>query len=80
MYHKIETTGPPVTAKRRPIVANEAKNAAGKAAWEKMERDGVIEKNHEQDSNNNSTVSANIFQVYIGYAQTFTQVRCIMGE
>ena len=37
VYHRIETTGPPVTAKRRPIVANAAKNAAGKAAWEKME-------------------------------------------
>ena len=44
VYHKIETQGPPVTTKRRPIIANKAKNDAGKAAWEKMERDGVIER------------------------------------
>ena len=44
VYHKIETQGPPVTTKRRPIIANKAKNDAGKEAWEKMERDGVIER------------------------------------
>ena len=44
VFHKIETTGNPVTAKRRPIIANQTKNALGKAAWEKMEKDGIIER------------------------------------
>ena len=44
VYHRIDTQGPPVTAKRRPIIANKARNEAGKAAWEQMERDGVIER------------------------------------
>ena len=45
VYHKIETgTHPPCRTKRRPIVMDSAKAAAGKAAWEKMEKDGVIER------------------------------------
>ena len=44
VYHKIETTGPPCKTKRRPIVMDSVKAAAGKAAWEQMERDGVIER------------------------------------
>ena len=44
VFHKIETTGTPVKAKRRPIISNPVKAAAGKAAWEQMERDGVIER------------------------------------
>ena len=42
VYHKIETQGPPCKTKRRPIVMDSAKAAAGKAAWEKMEKDGSM--------------------------------------
>ena len=45
VYHKIETgSHAPCKTKRRPIVMDSAKAAAGKAAWEQMEKDGVIER------------------------------------
>ena len=45
VYHRIDTgSHAPCKAKRRPIIMNSAKAAAGKAAWEQMERDGVIER------------------------------------
>ena len=44
VYHRIETQGPPCKTKRRPIVMDSAKAAAGKAAWDQMIRDGVVEK------------------------------------
>ena len=45
VYHKIETgSHPPCKTKRRPIIMDSAKAAAGKEAWEQMERDGVIER------------------------------------
>ena len=46
VYHRIDTPPdhPPCRTKRRPIIMNSAKAAAGKAAWEQMERDGVIER------------------------------------
>ena len=45
VFHRIDTADhPPCRAKRRPIVSNPQKAAAGKAAWEQMERDGVIER------------------------------------
>ena len=44
VYHRIETQGPPCKTKRRPIIMDSAKAAAGKAAWEQMERDSVIER------------------------------------
>ena len=45
VWHKIETgTHLPCKTKRRPIVMDSAKAAAGKAAWEQMEKDGVIER------------------------------------
>lgn len=46
IYHRIDTPPdhPPCKTKRRPIIMNSAKAAAGKAAWEQMERDGVIER------------------------------------
>ena len=45
VYHRIETgSHAPCKTKRRPIVMDSAKAAAGKAAWEQMEKDGVIER------------------------------------
>ena len=45
VWHKIETgSHQPCKSKRRPIIANSAKAAAGKAAWEQMARDGIIER------------------------------------
>ena len=45
IYHKIEAgSHAPCTTKRRPIIIDSAKAAAGKAAWKQMERDGVIER------------------------------------
>ena len=46
VFHRIDTPPghPPCRAKRRPIIKDSAKAAAGKAAWEQMERDGVIER------------------------------------
>ena len=45
IFHKIETGDhAPCKTKRRPIIMDSAKAAAGKAAWEQMERDGVIER------------------------------------
>lgn len=45
VWHKIETADhPPCKSKRRPIINNPAKAAAGKAAWEQMEKDGIIER------------------------------------
>ena len=45
VWHRIETGDhPPCKAKRRPIIANAAKAAKGKEAWDKMVEDGVIEK------------------------------------
>ena len=45
VWHKIETgSNSPCKAKRRPILANTAKAEAGRKAWEKMERDGIIER------------------------------------
>ena len=45
VWHKIETgTHQPCKSKRRPIISNSAKAAAGKAAWEQMAKDGIIER------------------------------------
>ena len=45
VWHKIDTgTHPPSKAKRRPIVSNAKKAAAGKAAWDQMIADGIVEK------------------------------------
>ena len=45
VFHKIETGNhPPSKGRRRPLIANEAKAAAGKAAWDQMAKDGVIER------------------------------------
>ena len=43
VWHKIETADhPPCKSKRRPIISNAARNAAGNAAWEQMEKDAFI--------------------------------------
>ena len=42
VYHRIDTQGPPCKTKRRPIVMDSAKAAAGKVAWEQMEKDGAL--------------------------------------
>ena len=46
IYHRIETIPghPPCKTKRRPIIMDTAKAAAGKAAWDQMIKDGVVEK------------------------------------
>ena len=45
VYHKIETGDhPPCKAKRRPIINNSARAAAGKKAWDQMIKDGIVEK------------------------------------
>ena len=45
VYHRIETGNhPPCKTKRRPIIMDSAKAAAGKAAWDQMLEDGVIER------------------------------------
>ena len=46
VYHRIDTEpgATPCRAKRRPIVSDPVMAAAGKEAWEQMERDGVIER------------------------------------
>ena len=45
VYHKIETADhAPCRAKRRPIATNSTKSEQGRKAWEKMEKDGVIER------------------------------------
>ena len=46
VYHRIDTDPdkPPCKAKRRPIPLNSTKAAAGKAAWDKMIEEGVIER------------------------------------
>ena len=45
VYHKIETGNhPPCRTKRRPLIANAEKAEKGRKAWQKMERDGVIER------------------------------------
>ena len=45
VFHRIDTPPghPPCKTKRRPIIMNSAKAAAGKAAWEQMIKDGVVE-------------------------------------
>ena len=45
VWHKIETADhTPCKSKRRPIISNSKKAAAGKAAWEQMAKDGIIER------------------------------------
>ena len=45
VYHRIETgSEPPCRAKRRPIIMDSEKAKAGKKAWDKMIRDGVVER------------------------------------
>ena len=46
VYHRIDTPpdAPPCKAKRRPIIMNSAKAAAGKAAWDQMIKDGIVER------------------------------------
>ena len=45
VYHRIEVdkSMPPCKSKRRPLITNAAKAAAGKAAWDQMKADGIIE-------------------------------------
>ena len=44
VMHSIETTGPPVKCKPRPLLANSEKALKGKEAWDEMVRLGVVEK------------------------------------
>ena len=45
VYHKIETgSHTPCKTKRRPIVRDSAKAEAGKAAWDQMIKDGLVER------------------------------------
>ena len=44
VYHRIDTEGPPVKSKRRPIIQDSEKAEKGRKVWEQMEKDGVIEK------------------------------------
>ena len=46
VFHRIDTApdAKPCTSKRRPLITNKAKAAAGKEAWEQMAKDGIIEK------------------------------------
>ena len=60
VYHRIETADhAPCRAKRRPIATNSTKSEQGRKAWEKMEKDGVIER-VKADSNTDWTSSLHI--------------------
>ena len=42
--HSIDTEGPPVRAKPRPLLANSPKAIKGWAAWQQMIELGIVEK------------------------------------